>query len=42
MKSTEDLKKGEGEMTPEMEAKQQQTVLDLTTRGKAYGILTYK
>ncbi|MBQ2696074.1 MAG: RNA polymerase sigma factor RpoD [Clostridia bacterium] len=42
MKSTEELKKGEGEMTPEMEAKQQQTVLDLTARGKANGILTYK
>ena len=29
-------------MTPEMEAKQQQTVLDLMARGKANGILTYK
>ena len=29
-------------MTPEMEAKQQQTVLDLMARGKANGILTYQ
>ncbi|MBR7164133.1 MAG: RNA polymerase sigma factor RpoD [Clostridia bacterium] len=42
MKSTEELKRGEGEMTPEMEAKQQQTVLDLMARGKANGILTYQ